>query len=103
MAVIVPGDELGNQRLGNKRGHVHVRRRRACRDGRYARDGVSLPTAAHAERQSDRHPDDVWFAKRDGLPLRNDRDVTVRTETIVGASTYTEHGSFELTSLQPQH
>ena len=45
---------------------------------------------------------DLWFAKDDGLPLRNDRDVTVHTDTVVGSSTYTEHGSFRLTSRQPQ-
>jgi hypothetical protein len=45
---------------------------------------------------------DLWFAKKDGLPLRNERSQTVHTDTVVGSSTYTEHGSFELTSLQPQ-
>jgi hypothetical protein len=45
---------------------------------------------------------DLWFAKKDGLPLRNERDQTVHTNTVIGSSTYTEHGSFELTSLQPQ-
>jgi hypothetical protein len=45
---------------------------------------------------------DLWFAKSNGLPLRNQRDVTVKTDTIVGSSTYTEHGSFQLTSLRPQ-
>ncbi len=45
---------------------------------------------------------DLWFAVKDGLPLRNDRTVDIRTDTVVGASTYTEHGSFQLTSLQPQ-
>jgi hypothetical protein len=45
---------------------------------------------------------DLWFAQKDGLPLRNRRDVTVHTDTIVGSSSYTEHGSFQLTSLQPQ-
>ena len=45
---------------------------------------------------------DLWFAKKDGLPLRNQHSATVRTDTVVGTSTYTEHGSFELTSLQPQ-
>ena len=44
----------------------------------------------------------LWFAKSNGLPLRNVRDVTVHTDTIVGTSTYTERGSFELTSLVPQ-
>ena len=46
---------------------------------------------------------DYWFAKRDGLPLRNKRVVTVHTNTVVGSSTYTERGEFELTSLTPQH
>ena len=45
---------------------------------------------------------DLWFAKSDGLPLRNVRTVTVHTDTIVGTSTYTEHGSFQVASLQPQ-
>jgi hypothetical protein len=45
---------------------------------------------------------DLWFAKKDGLPLRNQRDQTVHTDTPIGSSTYTEHGSFELTSLAPQ-
>jgi hypothetical protein len=45
---------------------------------------------------------DLWFAAKDGLPLRNERTQTVHTNTIVGSSTYTEHGSFALTTLQPQ-
>jgi hypothetical protein len=45
---------------------------------------------------------DLWFAEQDGLPLRNDREQTVHTDTVVGASTYTERGSFTLTSLVPQ-
>jgi hypothetical protein len=45
---------------------------------------------------------ELWFAKRSGLPLRNEREVTVHTDTIVGSSTYTERGSFRLTSLQPE-
>ena len=45
---------------------------------------------------------DLWFSRQNGLPLRNERSVTVHTDTVVGASTYTEHGSFQLTSLQPQ-
>jgi hypothetical protein len=39
---------------------------------------------------------------KDGLPLRNERTVTVKTDTVVGSSTYTEHGRFELTSLVPR-
>jgi hypothetical protein len=45
---------------------------------------------------------DLWFARDTGLPLRNDRTVDVRTKTVVGTSTYTERGSFVLTSLRPE-
>jgi hypothetical protein len=45
---------------------------------------------------------DLWFATSNGLPLRNDRNFTVHTDTPIGASTYTETGSFTLTSLRPQ-
>jgi hypothetical protein len=45
---------------------------------------------------------DLWFARKDGLPLRNVRSQTVRTDTVVGTSTYTERGDFTLTSLRPQ-
>jgi hypothetical protein len=52
--------------------------------------------------QSGTQTTELWFAAKDGLPLRNERTQTVHTNTVVGSSTYTEHGSFELTSLQPQ-
>ena len=52
--------------------------------------------------QSGHQTTELWFAKSDGLPLRNVRDVTVHTDTVVGSSTYTERGSFQLTSLQTQ-
>ena len=45
---------------------------------------------------------DLWFARKNGLPLRNVRTETVHTDTVVGSSTYTEHGSFQLASLTPQ-
>jgi len=44
----------------------------------------------------------LWFAVKDGLPLRNERTETVHTDTPIGRSTYTEHGDFELTSLVPK-
>jgi hypothetical protein len=44
---------------------------------------------------------DLWFAVKDGMPLKNVREQTVRTDTVVGTSTYTERGTFELTSLTP--
>jgi hypothetical protein len=52
--------------------------------------------------QSGTQTADLWFAQSDGLPLRNERNQTVRTDTVVGTSTYTERGEFTLTSLQPQ-
>lgn len=52
--------------------------------------------------QSGTQTADLWFAKKDGMPLRNERDQTVHTDTVIGSSTYTEHGSFQLTSLKPQ-
>jgi hypothetical protein len=45
---------------------------------------------------------DLWFARADGLPVRNVRTQTVRTDTAIGSSTYTERGSFRLISLQPR-
>jgi len=45
---------------------------------------------------------DQWFAQKNGLPLRNVRTDTVHTKTIVGSSTYTEDGTFQLTALRPQ-
>jgi hypothetical protein len=44
---------------------------------------------------------DAWF-RDDGLLLRYERDIEVRTNSPVGVITYTEVGEFELTDLQPQ-
>ncbi|MCC6339849.1 MAG: hypothetical protein IT197_07760 [Acidimicrobiia bacterium] len=44
---------------------------------------------------------DVWFAASNGLPLRNERRIELRTDTPVGASVYKESGHFELVSLRP--
>jgi len=103
MATAVPGHELG------PKGEVVT-------SGPYTFMGddvvivAGTPVAAHHFRQlrtltgsqTGTQGADLWFAKQDGLPLRNDRDVTVHTDTIIGSSTYTEHGSFELASLRPQ-
>ena len=45
---------------------------------------------------------DVWFAAADGLPLRNERRIEVRTDTIIGETTYTEDAEFELQSIEPE-
>lgn len=44
---------------------------------------------------------DVWF-RYDGLLVRYERDIEVRTNSPVGIITYTETGHFELTDLRPQ-
>ncbi len=45
---------------------------------------------------------DVWFAADTGLLLRNERDIEVRSGSLVGSVTYEEQGSFELTSMTPE-
>ncbi len=44
---------------------------------------------------------DFWFAVDDGLPLRNERTITVRSGSPIGTVTFTEEGEFMLTSLTP--
>ena len=44
---------------------------------------------------------DAWF-RADGLLIRYERDIEVRTSSPVGDITYTESGWFELTDLEPQ-
>ena len=39
---------------------------------------------------------DLWFERDTGLPVRNERAVTLRTGSPLGVLTYTETGSFEL-------
>lgn len=42
---------------------------------------------------------EVWFDAATGLPLRNERRLEARTDTVIGESTYTETGEFQLLSL----
>lgn len=56
-------------------------------------------TMAGAQEGTERS--EVWFAVDTGLPVRNQRDISVATDTPVGASTYTERGEFELADLDP--
>jgi hypothetical protein len=44
---------------------------------------------------------EVWFAAETGMPLRNERHIEVRTDTVIGEVTYTEDADFLLTSLEP--
>lgn len=43
-----------------------------------------------------------WFAVDTGLPLRAERTYRVVSSSPVGHITYTEHGAWQLASLQPQ-
>lgn len=52
--------------------------------------------------QSGEELNDFWFAVDDGLPLRNERSITVRSDSPIGTVTFTEEGEFTLTSLAPQ-
>jgi len=45
---------------------------------------------------------ELWLDRKTGLMLRNARTQTVHTDTPIGPSTYTEHGTFQITSLAPQ-
>jgi len=40
-----------------------------------------------------------WFSRSSGLPLRVERTITVHTSSPIGAITYSESGSWQLTSL----
>ncbi len=69
--------------------------------------GVTVRTA-HFERrremsgsQSGTERTEVWYAVDTGLPIRNERDIEVRTDTPAGRSTYRETGWFQLVSLEP--
>jgi hypothetical protein len=43
----------------------------------------------------------VWFDAATGLPLRNQRVITVRSSSLIGGVTYEENGSFQLASMTP--
>lgn len=45
---------------------------------------------------------DTWFRVPDGLPLRATRSVRVESPSPIGAVTYTEEGTYTLTSLAPR-
>ena len=54
-----------------------------------------------SEGQTGTEDTEIWFHPESGLPLRNQRDIEVRSGSLVGAVTYSEQGNFELTSLIP--
>jgi len=60
----------------------------------------------HGERvlsgaQSGTETTEQWFAVADGMPLRNERRIEVRSDSPIGTVTYTETGDFTLASLAP--
>jgi hypothetical protein len=46
--------------------------------------------------------EDWWFAPGTGLPLRAERTYKLDTTSVIGKITYREHGSWQLTSLEPR-
>lgn len=44
---------------------------------------------------------EVWFDADTGLPLKNQRNITVRSDSLIGGVTYEEDGSFALVSTTP--
>jgi hypothetical protein len=55
----------------------------------------TISGAQHGEENSE-----LWFAPN-GLPLRNQRHIVIDSDSPIGTITYTEDGSFTLTSLEP--
>jgi len=43
----------------------------------------------------------VWFDVDTGLPLKNQRAITVHSDSLIGGVTYDENGSFQLASMTP--
>ena len=60
---------------------------------------VSERTMSGAQVGTDRS--EVWFQVGTGLPVRNERTVTVATDTPIGTSDYRESGEFRLVSPEP--
>jgi len=46
---------------------------------------------------------DTGYSVLDGLPVKTDRHVSVKSPSPIGTVTYTENGTYALTSLTPQH
>ncbi|GIU88187.1 MAG: hypothetical protein KatS3mg009_2702 [Acidimicrobiia bacterium] len=45
---------------------------------------------------------ETWYSTRDGMLVKGTRSVEVRSPSPIGTVTYTEEGSFALTSLEPR-
>ncbi len=46
--------------------------------------------------------EDWWFTADTGLPVRSERHYQINSGSVIGTITYTEIGSWQLESLQPQ-
>ena len=70
--------------------------------------GTEVP-AVHQRRvqqlsdsQSGQVTEDWWLAPDTGLPLRSERTYRVESGSVIGKITYSEQGSWQLTSLEPR-
>jgi hypothetical protein len=45
---------------------------------------------------------DIWYSVLDGLPVKTDRHLNVKSSSPIGAVTYIENGTYTLASLTPQ-
>jgi hypothetical protein len=70
-------------------------------------DGRAVPTHRFRQErtvsgaQQGEQVTEVWLSRDDGLPVRNDRRISVATDTPIGSSTCTEEGSFRLVDPEP--
>jgi hypothetical protein len=70
---------------------------------------AGAPVATHHYRQSrtlagaqtGEQVADLWFVVPTGLPVRSERSIHIESNSPVGAITYTETGTWQLTSLEP--
>jgi len=46
---------------------------------------------------------DMWYSVLDGLPVKTDRHVDVKSPSPIGTVTYMENGTYSLTLLTPKH
>jgi hypothetical protein len=70
--------------------------------------GTSVPAARYrsdrvlsGDQTGEEHTE-TWYRISDGLPLKSTREVRVDSSSPIGAVTYTERGSYTLTSLVPR-
>ena len=70
--------------------------------------GVDVATVHQTRRQAmsgtqvGQIDEDWWYAADTGLPVRSERHYQVDTASVIGAISYTEQGSWQLTSMEPR-